>query len=138
MEGRKPKALSSVVIRDDPSKQMTITAVFQANNIPESSGSTKVMGVSASLINSGAEHGGSDTRTMMGGGIQSKNTTKRAATSGNSIKRHFTLINNSESTPKRAKTNPQAASSWSCRACTFQNDKPLGLVCSICETPRYS
>ena len=84
MNGMKPKALSSVVEREDPTKQRKISAMFST-------------------------------------------ATKPSATTERPRKR--TKVD-SLSQPNGATTG------WNCRACTYINDKPYGLVCSICATPR--
>lgn len=48
------------------------------------------------------------------------------------------IIDLLKSGSNNTKTATEMASrgTWSCAACTFLNDKPHGLVCSICGTPR--
>ena len=42
------------------------------------------------------------------------------------------------STTSNNKNIPSLSSSWSCQACTFLNDKPIALSCSMCGTIRKS
>ncbi|KAL3928495.1 MAG: hypothetical protein SGBAC_012627 [Bacillariaceae sp.] len=139
MEGRKPKALSSFVERDDPTKQPTITAVFERSMLKQqdSSGRTKQASIGSKKQTSVA-----DSITVCEDNnhhIRSESTTTgEEIATGNSIKKHFSPLNVSvQADAKRQKRNPPKVSSWTCRACTFLNDKPLALVCSICSTPRY-
>lgn len=137
MEGRKPKALSSFVEREDPSKQPTITAVFERSMLKQqsSSCSKEQVSTSDSIMICEDDGDGNDTMSKSINRAQEMSTKATA----NSIKRHFTSLNDATRTDaKRQKQNSTCASSWTCKACTFLNAKPLGLVCSICSTPRYS
>ena len=63
-----------------------------------------------------------------------------------SIRSHFTVTTapkkSTDNPKKQQKASPQAidhaatASLWSCRACTFLNEKPRALACQICGTER--
>ncbi|CAJ1937125.1 unnamed protein product [Cylindrotheca closterium] len=136
MEGRKPKALSSFVERDDPSNQPTITTVFERSMLKQQVSFEGWKQVSLAGSTTVCEDGANASENRS----KSIASDEEMATNAvdNSIKRHFISMNGSEQTgAKRQKPNPTKTSSWTCRACTFLNDKPLGLVCSMCSTMRH-
>lgn len=128
----KPKVLSSTLVDpQDPSKQTTIHSLF-SSQCKDSIATCKKKASSTKSIASDDVICVSDALSTL------KQTASRNLE--NSIKRDFSSSANKETPAKRQKqqsidTN-NSSKNWSCKTCTFLNDKPLGLVCSMCNTPR--
>jgi hypothetical protein len=118
MNGKKPKALVSVVEKEDPSKQPKISSIFASRPASCDDGKDK----SKNKTDSKAK--ASDNTAIKQHGL--------------SIKRHLSTsekeMNPAEKRLRVSTTAYEATGNWSCRACTFVNDKPLGLACSMCAT----
>jgi len=119
MEGsRNPKALStSVLTIEDSCQQPKITAMFAARSQPSI--------------------GDDDGKQRY-----PKITDSKFATTQQSFNRKRSFTKNSKDVIPvekrlRVSSTPQTISSdWNCHACTLINDKPHGLLCSLCGTPR--
>jgi deoxyribodipyrimidine photo-lyase len=118
MNGKKPKALVSVVEKEDPSKQPKISSIFASRPASCDDGKDK----SKNKTDSKAK--ASDNTAIKQHGLP--------------IKRHLSTsekeMNPAEKKLRVSTTAYEATGNWSCRACTFVNDKPLGLACSMCAT----
>lgn len=62
--------------------------------------------------------------------------TKKRKQTGGQTKLQFSKFSSKETKDTTICSTPQDKAHWSCRACTFLNDKPLGLACSVCGTQR--
>ena len=63
-------------------------------------------------------------------GSKRKKTSIQTTISLNNKKHHIDSM-----APSSGNQHPKS-DTWACRACTFENDKPLGLMCSVCGTTR--
>jgi deoxyribodipyrimidine photo-lyase len=116
MNGRKPKALSTIVEKENPSKQPKISSMFASRTKSAENGSN------------------SESKSTDIDHVQKKVTNAQPQPT---TKRLLSTSNNAERVEKRPRLSAtKDANSWSCTACTFLNDKPLGLACGMCGTPR--
>ena len=121
INGEKPKALSRYADTEDPAKQQKISTMFASR--PKTNVTT-----------------GIKVTTSVAKGVGTSQARKQQGRAQLSIKQHLSTTER-ELCPaqKRRKTAVDTSEhnkSWSCKACTFLNDKPLGLACSMCATPR--
>lgn len=132
-DGRKPKALSSTAV--DPQQlinQATIHSMFPEQQKDHSVSSKP----EATKCKTGSIDNFLCERVSNESSVLHQSTSKE---SKNTIKRHFSPLSTNNSSVKRQKSRGKIVDSnqsWSCETCTFLNDKPLGLVCSMCNTPR--
>lgn len=138
--------------RDDPGRQPKIKDAFDAaakatksNGIVDLTSHGKKSSAQE-LLQSDSNHCVSRVDLTATNAIQ--NTSKRFKFAHTSESKSFVGANKRKSNPmitsslntngnntvSNAKKTSEA--SWSCTACTFLNDKPYGLVCGVCGTPR--
>jgi deoxyribodipyrimidine photo-lyase len=123
MNGKKPKALSTVVEKENPNSQRKLTTLFPRKSSiagdqnPNSSSSRQESNTGES-ISSAAIGLCSLFKNHIG---SNKRSSQDMAPNG--------LLSEEEKTKR-------APSSWNCNACTYLNEKPFGLVCSMCGTTR--
>ncbi len=113
MNGKKPKALSTVVEKDSPSAQRKLTALFP---LKPNGNEKEQVGANENVSTGVAES-------------KSPGENKKRSASEITSKDNY-----DQSGPfHTASTKPKH---WSCKACTFLNEKPFGLICSMCGTTR--
>ena len=116
MNNKKPKALSNKIEKEDPPKQLKISSIFARSRKRRRS-----------------------DKEMTKNSIIPLESSVESQTVENRIRDKRTIVTQPKvlSPKKRPKVAAKVSSScWSCKACTFLNDKPLGLACIICGTPR--
>lgn len=124
MNGKKPKALSSVVEKENPNSQQKLTALFaRKSNTDECKNAH--CGSKRQAPNTSK---GDISLTRIGIGPDSMCNKRSSLTS---------FFPEERKTKRASFFTAPAPTSWNCKACTYLNDKPLGLLCSMCGTTRH-
>jgi hypothetical protein len=126
INGTKPKALSSAVLREYPSKQPLISSMFAA----ASSLIPPVPVAACQEMNWLSDKDKASKATNPNAVIQS-------APFSSANKRHPRISTNIKRRDVKRIKVIVGDSTWSCKICTFVNNNPLGLACSMCGTPKY-
>lgn len=127
LNGKKPKALSTEVEKDNPNAQKKLTDLFartsdsaqqkcqQPHLSEEKKGATQTS-LFIQKVDDSKKRGIRDTPVSPSGQPAVSSDEKKQ-------KLHAFFL-------------PNKRNSWNCKACTFLNSKPLGLMCSMCGTTR--
>jgi deoxyribodipyrimidine photo-lyase len=131
MDGVKPKALSSSIKRvktDQSTSQRSIQTMFQSYSVREESTCAAAVDSTDSCKNS-----------IQSNKLSSHPSSERA-NSEVSIKDFLVQSEDGSEKKEALHTSEKSAynhsKEWTCKACTFINDKPLALSCLICGTIR--
>jgi deoxyribodipyrimidine photo-lyase len=139
MNGKKPKALSNVVEKEDPAKQPKISSMFRSRAASKNEAKARAQDPNEKSISKQQKR--KETTEERGVVDVDGSNISAPGTKRKKFQTNVASINEQspEGKKRKAPTIPESSSSaWSCKKCTFLNDKPLGLQCSICATPRMN